>query len=90
MTPPHLSLEAWQVPMLVMLSGERRLQDEPKRKEVQMDSRTDPKTQDTSASKSTGCCGRKAEAQPLAKAEPRVAEKAEGKQTKSGCCCGQN
>lgn len=32
-----------------------------------MDSRTDLKTQDTSAPKATGCCGGKADAQPKTK-----------------------
>lgn len=55
-----------------------------------MDSRTDLKTQDTSAPKATGCCGGKADAQPQDQAKPRVADSAERKPVKSGCCCGQN
>lgn len=55
-----------------------------------MDNRSNPPTQDTSTRKSTGCCGGQSDAQPQGKAEPRIAETAEAKPVKSGCCCSQN
>jgi hypothetical protein len=55
-----------------------------------MDNRSNPRTKDRSAENSTGCCGGKSDAQPQTKAEPRGAETARDRPTKSGCCCGQN
>lgn len=73
-----------------MLFVRERLLDEGKQKEAQMDTHSTSQTQDTVTQKPTGCCGGKVGAQPQAKAEPRVAEIAEVKPAKSGCCCGQN
>ena len=78
-----------RLPMPVMISGEWRLQNERKLKELQMDTRPNPQARDKSAEKPTGCCGGKADAQPQAKAEQRAAELAEVKLAKSGCCCGR-
>lgn len=55
-----------------------------------MDTHSTSQTQDTVTQKPTGCCGGKVGAHPQAEAEPRVAEIAEVKPAKSGCCCGQN
>lgn len=55
-----------------------------------MDNRSDSQMQDSAAEKATGCCGGKSDAQPQGKTEPRAAETAREKPTKSGCCCGQN
>ncbi len=53
-----------------------------------MDNRSNPPTQGTTATKSTGCCGGTHKAEPLTPKEMRPAEdnKPE-KTTTSGCCC---
>ena len=55
-----------------------------------MDTHTDPRTHDSTAGKSTGCCGGKSAAKPQDAVEPRADDAVETKPAKSGCCCGQN
>lgn len=55
-----------------------------------MDHTTIPTPEENSAPAPSGCCGGKAEAQPLNQTEPRATQVTEDKPAKSGCCCSNN